>query len=239
MTAIWAHRGASAYAPENTLPAFALAEEMGAEGIELDAQLTADGEIVVIHDETLDRTTNGTGAVAERTLAELRALDASFGMAGFRGTGVPSLAEVLELVKPGHMVVNVELKTSVEFYPGIEKVALDVIAASGLGERVIVSSFNHYTLKTVQQIAPATRVGLLFVEQLYLPWEYAVEFGAVAIHPHHGFLQIPGVVEYAAAAGIDVNTWTVNSEEDLARMIALRPAAVITNHPDRALRIRG
>lgn len=137
------------------------------------------------------------------------------------------------------MVVNVELKTSVEFYPGIEQAALDVIAASGLGERVIVSSFNHYTLKTVQQIAPATRVGLLFSEPLYLPWEYAAEFGAAAIHPHYSFLRIPGVVEYAAAAGIEVNTWTVNSEEDLARVIEVGPTAAITNHPDRGVRIRG
>lgn len=239
MTAIWAHRGASAYAPENTLPAFALAAEMGADGIELDVQLSADGEVVVIHDETLDRTTNATGAVAGRTLAELRTLDASFGQPDFRGTGIPSLADVLDLVKPGRMSVNVELKTSVEFYPGIEKAALDVIAASGLGERVIVSSFNHYTLKTVQQIAPETRVGLLFSEPLYLPWEYAAEFGAAAIHPHYGFLRIPGAIEYAAVAGIDVNTWTVNSEEHLARVIGMGPAAVITNHPDRGLKIRG
>lgn len=238
MTAIWAHRGASAYAPENTLPAFALAQDLGADGIELDVQLSADGEVVVIHDETLDRTTDATGAVAGRTLAELRALDAANGMGAFQGTPVPSLAEVLDLVKPGRMAVNVELKTSVEFYPGLERAALDVIAASGLVERVIVSSFNHYTLKTVQQIDPGIRVGLLFSEVLYLPWEYAVEFGAVAIHPHVGFLRIPGAVEYAHAAGVQVNTWTANTDDDLRAALATGVDAVITNFPDRGLALR-
>lgn len=238
MTAIWAHRGASAYAPENTLPAFELAERLGADGIELDVQLTADGQVVVIHDETVDRTTNGTGAVAERTLAELHRLDASSGMGAYAGTQIPTLDEVFAAFAPGMMTFNVELKNLIDFYPGMERAVLDVIAAHGLAERVLISSFNHYSLKTVQQIDRAARVGLLFAEGLYLPWEYAAEFGAVAIHPHWSFLRVPGVVEYAHAAGIAVNPWTVNTEADLARVIGAGVDAVITNHPDLAVRVR-
>ncbi|HHV20932.1 MAG TPA: glycerophosphodiester phosphodiesterase [Propionibacterium sp.] len=235
MTQIWAHRGASAYAPENTLPAFELAAEMGADGIELDVQLTADGEVVVIHDETLDRTTDATGRVGELTLAEIRRADASNGLAGFGGTRVPTLAEVLEVVRRGRMVVNVELKNLTEFYPGLERAALDVIAASGMAERVIVSSFNHWSLKTVQHLAPAMKVGVLLSDGIYLPWEYAADFGAAAIHPHWGFLRVPGLVDYAHAAGVAVHVWTVNAETDLAAAISAGVDAVITNHPDVGL----
>ncbi|MDO5500200.1 MAG: glycerophosphodiester phosphodiesterase family protein [Propionibacteriaceae bacterium] len=235
MTQIWAHRGASAYAPENTLPAFALAEELGADGIELDVQLSADGEVVVIHDETLDRTTDAGGRIAELSLAEIRRADASGG-AGER-TPVPTLAEVLAAVRPGRMVVNVELKNLTEFYPGLERAALDVIAASGMADRVIVSSFNHWSLKTVQQLAPAMRVGLLLSDGIYLPWEYAADFGAAAIHPHWGFLRVPGLVDYAHAAGVAVHAWTVNAEADLVAVIGAGVDAVITNHPDVGLAV--
>lgn len=238
MTAIWAHRGASAYAPENTLPAFEMAEQMGADGVELDVQLTADGEVVVIHDETLDRTTNGTGAIAQLTLAEIRRFEAANGMPEYAGTTVPTLDEVFEALAPGRMTINVELKNLFEFYPGIERAVLDLIAAHDLSDRVLISSFNHYSLKTVQQIDRELPLALLFSDGIYLPWEYAVEFGAKAIHPHYGFLRIPGLVEYAHAAGVAVNIWTVNEVADLGRVIGAGVDAVITNFPDRALSVR-
>ena len=118
---IYAHRGASAYAPENTLPAFQAAMEQGADGIELDVHLSRDGELVVIHDEELDRTTNGTGLVKDHTLAELKKLCADNGMSGYGDVRIPTLQEVLELVKPSGMLVNIELKTGILWYEGIEK----------------------------------------------------------------------------------------------------------------------
>lgn len=237
MTAIWAHRGASAYAPENTLAAFALAERMGADGVELDVQLTADREVVVLHDETVNRTTDGVGAVAELTLAELRRLDAGCGLPEYAGAVIPTLDETFGALAKGRMTINVELKTT-GFQTGIEPVVAELIMAHGLADRVVVSSFDHYSLKTLQQSDPRIPIGLLFAENLYLPWEYAVEFGASAIHPPWQALRLPGMVEYAHAAGVAVHFWTVNTEAELSRVLRTGADAVITNHPDIALRVR-
>ena len=111
---VFAHRGASAYAPENTLAAFRLAEEQGADGIELDVQLTKDGQVVVIHDENIDRTGTGTGAVRDYTLEELRKLSFHNHMEAYEGEKIPTLEEVLTFVKQGRMEVNIELKTGVQ-----------------------------------------------------------------------------------------------------------------------------
>ena len=110
MTKIFGHRGASAYAPENTLPAFELAERLGADGIELDVQMTRDGECVVIHDERIERTGTGEGYIRDYTLEELRAFSFHNRMEEYRGVKIPTLQEALELVKPGNMAVNIELK---------------------------------------------------------------------------------------------------------------------------------
>ncbi len=110
MTKIFAHRGASGYAPENTLDAFALAMDMGADGIELDVQMTKDDEVVVIHDETIDRVSDGKGMVKDYTLEQLREFSFDNHMEGYEHVSIPTLNEVLELVKPSKMEVNVELK---------------------------------------------------------------------------------------------------------------------------------
>lgn len=238
MTDVWAHRGASAYAPENTLEAFRLAAEQGADGIELDVHLSADGELVVIHDETVDRTSDGSGAVSAMSLESLRGLDFSNGKEGYAEVRIPTLAEVFELVRPTRMVVNVELKTNLNFQPGIEPKLAELVAASGMGERVLISSFNHLTLKTLQQIAPQLPVALLFDEIMYLPWEYARDFGAVAIHPAYSYLQVNGAVELAHAAGVRINPWTIDDPAHLRWALGLGVDAVITNTPDVALRLR-
>lgn len=238
MTEIWAHRGASAYAPENTLPAFELAERQGADGVELDVHLSADGELVVIHDETVDRTSDGTGAVSELSLESLRELDFSNGRPGYAGVSIPTLAEVFELVRPSRMLVNVELKTNPNFQPGIESAVVAAVEQAGMADRVLLSSFNHLTLKTVQQIAPHLPVALLFDEIMYLPWEYAREFGAVAINPAYSYLQVNGAVELAHAAGIRINPWTIDNPQHLAWALELGVDAVITNTPDVAVALR-
>lgn len=228
MTKIWAHRGASAYAPENTLPAFELAIAQGADGVELDVQRTADGHLVVVHDETVDRTSNGTGKVVDLTLAELRRLD-------FGGGGrIPLLDEVLRLCAPTAMVVNVELKTSIELYPGIEQEAKEVVEAAGMGERVVYSSFNHYTLAGLRGQVVPEQLGLLLADGIHEPWDYARRFGAGALHPGLHLLQLPGYVDRAHDVGLLVHVWTVNDPKHLALVAAAGVDAVITNYPDAA-----
>ncbi len=238
MTRIWAHRGASRYAPENTLPAFARALELGAEGVEFDVQLTADGTPVVIHDETLDRTTDATGRVVAHTLDQLRRVEAADGMRGFGGVRVPTLAEALELLVPAGVEINIELKNSVEPYPGLEEQVLAAVASYDIAERVVLSSFNHYSLKRLQALGATSQLCVLYSDPLYKPWRYAARLGVGAIHPPARFVLGRGFVRRARAAGIAVRPWVVNGERKLARMVTWGVDAVFTDVPDVALRVR-
>ncbi len=235
MTKVWGHRGASAYAPENTLPAFALAREMGAVGVELDVQLSADGRLVCIHDETLDRTTDGRGPVGTRTLDELRSYDASNGISGFDRVPIPTLDEVFELFAGTSMVVNVELKNSVIPYHGLEEAVLALVDSAGVADRVVLSTFNHLSLAKLHQLGSPAPTAMLFGEPLFRPWRYAQTLSVAAIHPPHQYLKfVPRLVAKAHAVGLAVNPWTVNEVDDMRRMISLGADAIITNYPDRA-----
>lgn len=239
MTKIWAHRGASASAPENTMPAFELAIEQGADGVELDVQRSADGELVVIHDERIDRTSGASGRVVDLTLEELRRHRYGAGMEGFDDAQLPLLAEVLELFAPTEMVVNVELKTSIEWYPGIEHEAWRVVEESAMGERVIFSSFNHYTLLGLRERVAPWQLGLLFSDVIVEPWSYAVELGMGALHPGYYLLQQPGYVERAHEAELAVHTWTVDDPVHLQLVAGSGVDAIVTNTPDVARRTLG
>lgn len=238
-TKIWAHRGASAAAPENTMEAFRLAHEMGADGIELDVHLTADGEVVVAHDETISRCSNGQGRLLDLTLAELRAFDFSYGKPGYREVRIPTLAEVLAFAKDTGMTVNVELKTFPIAYEGIEALALQRVREAGMENRVVWSSFNHYSLMRLRELAPDAAIGLLYMEPLYRPGRYAADFGAQAVHPFAPTLLNPGVVEDCRANGIGIHVWTVDAEDDLETCARMELDAVITNVPDVARRVIG
>ena len=183
MSLIYGHRGASAYAPENTLEAFRLAMDMGADGFELDVHLSKDGELVVIHDETVDRTTDGAGLVRELTLAQLKALDASNGKEAYRGARIPTLEEVFELIRDTRHLVNVEIKTDECFYPGLEEKCLELAARMGVEDRVIYSSFNHFTLLKLRQLKPDLKLGMLFGDIMVNPWEYARQLNVDYLHP--------------------------------------------------------
>ena len=143
-TEIFAHRGASGYESENTLEAFALAVEQGADGIELDVQLSRDGQMVIIHDENVDRVCNGTGWVKDYTLEELKRFQVST-PEGKKGR-IPTLREVLELVKPSGIKVNIELKTGIFWYPELERMVIEEVKHQGMEDRIIYSSFNHYSM---------------------------------------------------------------------------------------------
>ena len=135
---IWAHRGASKYAPENTMPAFDLARSMHADGVELDIQLSKDGEIMVCHDEKLDRTSSGSGWLKDYALSELKSMDFSNGMEEYKGVTIPTMEEVFDLLKDTGMTVNIELKTGLFAYPGIERKIVEMVrdCGDGKGERI-------------------------------------------------------------------------------------------------------
>lgn len=237
MSVILAHRGASGHAPENTLEAFRLAMEMGADGFELDVHMSADGELIVIHDETVDRTTDGTGYVKDMTLAQLKQLDACKGMEKYRGAKIPTLGEVFDLIRDTHHTVNVEIKTDNIFYDGIERKCLELEKEKGMEGRILYSSFNHYSVMKIKELSPESKVGLLYEEILYAPWKYAKLLGAEFVHPPKKNVFVPGLVAGSMAAGVGVNVWTVN-EEHIMRECLKYGAGIITNYPDVAVALR-
>ena len=237
MSLIYGHRGASGHAPENTLPSFRLAMDMGADGFELDVHMSKDGELVVIHDETVDRTTNGTGLVRDLTLAQLKELDACNGMENYRGAKIPTLAEVFDLIRDTHHIVNVEVKTDEWFYPQIEEKCLALAKEKGVEDRVIYSSFNHYTLMKLRQLKPDAKLGMLFGDIKVKPWEYADQLHVDYLHPMKMNIYVPGFGEGAKAAGYGINMWTINDEETMVECLK-QDAGIITNYPDVAVALK-
>lgn len=237
MTKNFAHRGYSGKYPENTLLAFEKAIEVGVDGIELDVQLTRDGQLVVIHDETVDRTTNGHGRVADLTLAELKELDASYKYMGKMGVNrIPTLDEYFQLVSKLPLVTNVELKTGILEYPGIEQKVWDAIVAHGLADRIIISSFNHFSVLRMREIAPTLTYGLLSETWLVDAGQYVSGLGIPCYHPIYVNL-IDSVVAELKRYGICINTYTVNSEEAVADLARKGIDAVIGNFPEMTARV--
>ena len=231
----FAHRGASGHAPANTLAAFLLAAEMGADGIELDVHLSKDGEVVVIHDATVDATTDGHGRVGAMTLSELRALDAgSWFDEQFAGERIPTLQEVFDAV--GHrMLVNVEVKVEAGYHPTAQEAeTVRLIEDNQMVDRVIVSSFSPRSLRRVRGLNPNIALGLLYgkPEPAFLP--RALRWLRVpydALHPGFGMVD----AQYVARARrwkTPVNAWTVNDAGDMRRMRDLGVDGIITNYPD-------
>ncbi|HEX7928213.1 MAG TPA: glycerophosphodiester phosphodiesterase [bacterium] len=228
---IFAHRGNSSVAPENTMAAFRAAQEAGAAGIEFDVQLTKDGVPIVIHDERVDRTTSGKGGVVEQTLTQLQALDAgAWFNPSFAGERLPTLAQLLEHFRGSSMWLNIELKTNRLPYPGLVPAVLKLVEQFGMQQQVILSSFNHNTLKEVQTLAPRIECAALVSDALVEPWTYARQHGFQGIHPY--FSQIDeALMEGCRAVGLAVRAWTVDEAPAAEQLKALGVAAVITNKP--------
>jgi len=230
----FAHRGASTAAPENTLSAFRLARDMGADGIELDVQLSRDGTAVVLHDATVDRTTNGSGAVADLTLVELKALDAGIGFSSdFAGERIPTLAEVFEAVGQD-LLLNLELKAMGSEPSGLEDETLSLIGRYGMENRVLISSFNPLALQRVRRAHPLLPLALLY--GLSLPeaererWVQDLR-PLAALHPEHHLVDAAHLA-WARGHHCAVNTWTVDKPEEMRRLLALGVEGIITNRPD-------
>lgn len=230
---IFAHRGASAYAPENTLAAFNLAFEQGADGIELDVKLSADGEVVVIHDATVERTTNGQGRVADLPLAALRELDAgSFFADKFRGERIPTLSEVFASVG-GKLFINVELTNYRTRKDNLVEKSVALVVKHGLQDRVLFSSFLQRNLSKTAQLLPDTPRGLLTLPKIMGWWARSVIFALgdyQALNPHIGDVS-PKSVERAHKMGRQVNVWTVNDAEDMRRLKDWGVDGIITDDP--------
>ena len=180
---VWAHRGASGYAPENTLAAFQKAVDLGADGVELDIQLTKDDQIVVIHDETIDRTSDGKGWVKDYTLEELRAFNYNRTKPEYKHADIPTMREVFELLKPTGLFINIEIKTGVVFYEKIEEKILALAKEMGMEDRVCYSSFNHYTVTRIHELKPDAEVGFLYADGPIDMPSYGVKHGVNALHP--------------------------------------------------------
>ena len=234
---IWGHRGASGHAPENTLPAFKMAADMGADGVELDIQQTKDGVIVVCHDETIDRTSSGADWLKDFTFEELRRLDFSNGNAAYEDVKIPTMEEVFYLLAPTGLTINIELKTGIIFYENIEEKILDLTKKMGWEDRVIYSSFNHYSVRKIKELDPGAKVGLLYGDGPIDMPGYGRRLGADALHPAFYNLQYPDYMEDCRRYGLDVNVWTVNSTADLMQCREYGVNAVITNYPDKALKL--
>ncbi|MCF2640284.1 glycerophosphodiester phosphodiesterase [Fusobacterium varium] len=237
MTKNFAHRGFSGKYPENTLLAFEKAVEAQADGIELDVQLTKDGEIVIIHDETIDRTTNGKGLVVDYTYEELEKFDASYIYTGqFGFNKIPTLREYFNLIKDTNIITNIELKTGINEYKGIEEKVYNLIKEFQLENRVIISSFNHYSVLRMKAIAPRIKCGFLTETWILNPSKYIKNYCVECYHPHFAMLT-PKIVNELKTLGIEINTWTVNKEEDIRDMIVKGIDIIIGNFPDLTKKI--
>ncbi len=221
------HRGNPAEHPENPLASFRSAIELGVDMIECDVHLSADGELVVVHDHSLDRTTDGRGPVAERTLAELRRLDAG------DGERMPVLAEVCELAR-GRVGLCIELKQIPVPYPGLEERLVACLDAEGMLDQTAAISFHHGSMRRLKQLEPRIAVGLVEGARPIDPVGMLRGAGADIYSPHYGAIDRE-LVEEIHRAGCVVGVWTVDDEAAVAWCRACRPDSVFTNRPREIL----
>jgi glycerophosphoryl diester phosphodiesterase len=240
-TKVWAHRGASGwdlqYAPENTMLAFEKAVEMGADGIELDVQLTRDEKIVVIHDETINRTSDGEGWVRDCTLKELKKFSFSKTHPEYGFVEIPTLEEFFEMMQGNNLEINIELKNGLIFYENLEKKTADLAKKMQMEERVIYSSFNHYSVQKIKTLAPRSKTGLLFTDGFIDVPAYGKTLKVDALHPGRHLLQYPGFIEECKMQDLDIHVWTVDVKTDMKKMCQLGVDAFITDCPDHGRRI--
>ncbi|MEH7378884.1 glycerophosphodiester phosphodiesterase [Bacillus sp. JJ1533] len=277
MTKIYGHRGAKGIYPENTLLGFKKAIDQGVDGLELDVHLTKDGEVVVIHDETLDRTTNGTGWIKDLTLAEIKKCSAGKRFTHFDKyedawdkEQVPTLEEVLILLAPSAVELNIELKTYAIPYEGIEEKILKIVEQYGKNRSIIYSSFHLPSILRMKQLDSNAKIAWLLNDVISLPYDYIQALDLEALHLNKTILlpkneifqqllqfnkQFPmylpmEIINYLNKKAIEdndeslqglynkVRVWTVNEPNEIESLLRLQVDAIITDFPDRAIRIR-
>ena len=237
-----AHRGASAYYPENTLPSFEGAIAMGADMVEIDVQFTSDKEVVIFHDEKVLRCTDGQGKIADHTLAELKKLDAgSWFDKKFQNARIPTLAEVLGVCK-NKIVVNIEIKTesvSKMFFGGIEEKCLKIVKQNGMNDHVVFSSFDPRAIMHLKQIDNNVTVAVLFDKKHYgskLPSDIIESMGADAFNCSSSEFNRKWLAN-VHLNNIPVNIYTVNDAKNMRRFINMGVSGIFTNKPDILKRV--
>ena len=231
---IFGHRGSPSTHPENTLISFKAAHKAGVHGIELDVQLTKDGVPVVIHDERVDRTTNGIGWVKDFLYDDLIRLDAGHSFSSrYQGTPIPSLEDILKWTSSTSLSLNIELKTGYIPYAGIEDMVLDLLSHYQLEDRTIISSFNHYSIQRVAQKNTNLETAILLMEKLVDPWNYIQKVGASGIHIEWLALD-EHLISNTRSRGIPVRAFTVNDNAHISTMKQMGCEAIFTDFPGPA-----
>ncbi|MFC3882852.1 glycerophosphodiester phosphodiesterase [Bacillus songklensis] len=234
---IFGHRGAAGTFPENTMISFQEAARVGANGIELDVHMSKDDELIVIHDETVDRTSNAKGFVRDLTYDQIRKMDASYKFKKKYGVcPIPTLNEVLEWAAELPLKVNIELKNNVFEYPYLEMKVIDLIYKLNMKENVILSSFNHNSIMRVLSLDSTIETAILYSWQMFEPWNYAKHLSVKGLHPNYRTLN-DIVVQAARSEQLAVRPYTVNDAEVMKKMRDLGCDAVITDYPERGVKL--
>lgn len=229
---VYAHRGYSGKYPENTMLAFRKAVETGCDGIELDVQLTKDGNVVVIHDEEIDRTTDGTGAVEQYSLEELQKFNANKTHPDVKSyERIPSFDEYCGWVKTTNVITDIELKTGTVYYRDLERKTLDIVKSHDLEKKVFFSSFNPLSVIKIKHMAPDIPCGLLVEQPIRHAGFMCRMFGIDYYHPGKKTLTEDIVME-CHANGRLVNVWTITTREEAVRLKRLNVDGIFTNFPD-------
>lgn len=231
-----AHRGATGYAPENTIAAFDKGVEMKADYIEIDVQRSYDGQLVIIHDTTVDRTTDGTGKVKDLTFDQLRSLDAgSWKGEQFKGEKIPTFDEILDRYH-GKVGILIELKAP-ELYPGIEKQVADKLIERNLdkpqNEKIIIQSFNFESMKLTNDLLPKVPIGVLTSNRAHTTEQALQEFATYAdyFNPSYGIVS-KELVDQVHGLGMKIQSWTVRSQEAADFLLEMNVDGIITDYPD-------
>jgi glycerophosphoryl diester phosphodiesterase len=226
------HRGSMGHRPENTLAAFAHAAKQGAEWIELDVQLSKDGVPVVLHDTTLGRTTNGKGAVAQKTAAQLAKLDAgSWYSEKYAGEGIPSLDGVLAWAKENRIGVEIEIKNDPRSPEALVRAVVESVERCEAHDDVLVIGFDHRAVKRVTELEPRLATGVLYVGRPFDEVRLAKDAGASVLVPHASFVTAEGVAR-AHGAGLAVATWAETSKVLFSELVEAGVDAITVDHPE-------
>lgn len=242
-TKIYGHRGASEYAPENSMEAFQMAYDMGADGIEFDVQMTRDGCIVVAHDEEISRVSDGKGFIKDYTLEELRTFTFNKTHPEYAYVKIPLLEEVLEQFgqkndRDKEFLFNIELKNSIFAYEGIEEKVLKMVKENNVLERTLFSSFFHASMLKLRKIEPQAKVAFLYCDGFMDMAGYAQKYKVSMVHPAWYLLDREDTFQALREKEIGINTWTINSGKEIRRFCNMGVDGIITNRPDLGCEIR-